>query len=73
MVSIFHFPFFVFFFFAKKKKKKQNLKLGNKWNFSKFVGYRDMIKLIEEKFPGHLQKVADDPNDTTKVKSKQKT
>jgi cyclic pyranopterin phosphate synthase len=43
-----------------------NLCLGNRWNADKLVPYKDLIRDIEGKY-GRLQKVSDDPNDTTKA------
>ncbi|KAI9284688.1 hypothetical protein BC943DRAFT_58740 [Umbelopsis sp. AD052] len=39
---------------------------GNRWNADKLVPYKDLIRDIEGKY-GRLQKVSDDPNDTTKA------
>ncbi len=39
---------------------------GNKWNMDKFVSYSDMLKKIKKVYPD-IYKIADDPNDTTKV------
>ena len=39
---------------------------GNRWNKDKLVPYRELLDRIESRF-GHMQKLVDDPNDTTKV------
>jgi len=39
---------------------------GNRWNADKLVPYKEMIQDIEARF-GKLQKLSDDPNDTTKA------
>lgn len=43
-----------------------NVRLGNRWNADKLVPYMGLIRDIEGKY-GRLQKVSDDPNDTTKA------
>lgn len=40
--------------------------LDNKWNSKKFVSFKEMKDIIEQKF-GKLQKVQDEPHDTTKA------
>ena len=39
---------------------------GNGWNDNRFMSYRDMIGLIEEKHP-RLERLQDGPNDTSKT------
>ena len=39
---------------------------GNKWNLRKFVPYRKMLAAVLTQYPD-LQRVADGPNDTSKV------
>jgi len=38
---------------------------GNRWNDQKFFSYKDMLKLIQAKFP--LQRMQDDAHDTSKT------
>ncbi|KAI7848772.1 hypothetical protein BDC45DRAFT_298691 [Circinella umbellata] len=39
---------------------------GNRWNKDKLVPYRELLERIETRF-GSMQKLVDDPNDTTKA------
>ena len=39
---------------------------GNKWNYSKFVSYAEMLNLIKTQWPS-FQRLPDSPNDTSKV------
>ena len=41
---------------------------GNKWNTKKMVSYREMLKLIAQKYPlESINRLEDDANDTSKV------
>ena len=40
--------------------------LGNKWNYDKFVSYKDMLRNIREVYP-NIERVDDSLNDTSKV------
>ncbi|CAF0893630.1 unnamed protein product [Brachionus calyciflorus] len=41
---------------------------GNKWNTKKMVSFREMMKIIAQKYPiESIQKLQDDPNDTSKA------
>ena len=39
---------------------------GNKWNYSKFVSYAEMLDVIKAQWPS-FQRLPDSPNDTSKV------
>eukprot|EP01102_Stenamoeba_stenopodia_P001607 TRINITY_DN1143_c0_g1_i4.p1 TRINITY_DN1143_c0_g1~~TRINITY_DN1143_c0_g1_i4.p1 ORF type:complete len:347 (-),score=85.90 TRINITY_DN1143_c0_g1_i4:90-1130(-) len=39
---------------------------GNQWNDSKFMSYKEMISVIEKRFP-KLERMLDGPNDTSKA------
>lgn len=39
---------------------------GNKWNYSKFVSYAEMLEAIKTQWPS-FQRLSDSPNDTSKV------
>ena len=39
---------------------------GNRWNKDKLVPYRELLNRIESRY-GQLDKLVDDPNDTTKA------
>ena len=39
---------------------------GNKWNYEKFISYREMLDKIQSEF-AMLEKIEDHPNDTSKV------
>jgi len=39
---------------------------GNQWNDTKFMGYKEMISVIEKRFP-KLERMIDGPNDTSKA------
>ena len=42
---------------------------GNKWNTKKMVSFKEMMKIIVQKYPIEtINKLQDDPNDTSKVK-----
>ena len=45
---------------------------GNKWSVNKFFPYQEMLALIRARWPD-LQKVAEEPNDTSKVNWDQHT
>ena len=40
---------------------------GNRWNFEKFMAYRDMLAEVLRVWP-HLTKIQDGKNDTAKVR-----
>lgn len=41
---------------------------GNKWNTKKMVPFREMLKIIAQKYPiESINRLKDDPNDTSKV------
>ncbi|EDO45891.1 predicted protein, partial [Nematostella vectensis] len=59
-------------FVSLTKNKAINVRLieympfdGNKWNYSKFVSYKEMLKLIWERWPD-FSRLDDHPNDTSK-------
>lgn len=39
---------------------------GNEWNTNKMVSYTEMTRIIKTKYP-EFKKLADEPNDTSKV------
>ncbi|KAK3745544.1 hypothetical protein QZH41_012465, partial [Actinostola sp. cb2023] len=39
---------------------------GNKWNFKKFVSYKEMLDSIRTRWP-NIERLKDDPNDTSKA------
>lgn len=42
---------------------------GNKWNTKKMVSFREMLKLIAQKYPlESINRLEDDANDTSKVR-----
>lgn len=44
---------------------------GNKWNTKKMVSFKEMMKIIAQKYPiESINKLQDDPNDTSKVELK---
>jgi molybdenum cofactor biosynthesis enzyme MoaA len=43
------------------------MRVGNRWNFAKFVSYKEMLEAIETKY--ELERLQDHANDTSKVGS----
>ena len=56
----------IFFCFAKDHELIFINFLGNKWNYEKFISYREMLDKIQKEF-SILEKLQDHPNDTSKV------
>jgi cyclic pyranopterin phosphate synthase len=40
--------------------------IGNRWEQKKLVPYRELLQTIQERY-GSVEKLSDDPNDTSKV------
>ena len=47
---------------------------GNKWNTKKMVSFREMLKIVAQKYPiESIQKLPNQPNDTSKVSRKKRS